>query len=860
MLTHTIVQLVDLSRRHALTVIALCVLAAVSCGWYAANHFKMNTDVNQLLSADLEWRKQEAVLEKAFPQNVDTTVVVIDGDTPDAAENAAAALTEKLRTMPDKFSSVERPDSIPFFRKNGLLYLEPEKLAGILEQLVQAQPMLGMLASDPSLRGLLNMIGLMLQGLQHGQTDYSRLDQPLTKIAETIEDALAGQDRPLAFQSMAAGDETPSLRDLQKFIMTKPVLDYTALEPGHAANNALRAAAQALNLTPENGVRVRLTGSVPLNDEEFASVAEGTGLATILSGVLVFLLLLWALRSLRLVLPILLTLTVGLVITSAFALFAVGSLNLISVAFAVMFIGIAVDFGIQFGVRYRDQHHQDPEHGRAMQRTAAVIAIPLAMAAGSTALGFLAFIPTDYRGVSELGLIAGAGMLIAFVLNITLLPALLTLAQPPAEKEAIGYRWAAPLDVFLIKQRRAILAVSIALALLGAGIMTQLRFDFDPLHLKDPQTESVSTLLDVMKDPDSGFYKIGMLRPSSQEAQDLAATLEKLPEVDHVMTLASFVPDGQDAKLAMIADTRMLLEPTLNLPATQKPPTDQEIFDSIRKTSAALKAVASQHPSAVRLAKALDDVLAKNDPALLPRLQKNLIGVMQSKLEMVKQTLSAERVTVENITEDLRRDWVTPDGRWLVQAYPKGSPPEHDALVAFTKAVRQVAPDAAGTPISIQESGHTVTSAFMYAGIYALAAIGLLALLILRRTSDVLRLLAPLILAGILTLATIVVIGLPLNFANIIALPLLLSLGVSYAIYFISYWRAGMNNPLQSSMARAVLFSAATVLVAFGSLALSTHPGTSGMGKLLTVALLYSLICTFFVLPALLGPSKTDKD
>jgi predicted RND superfamily exporter protein len=135
----------------------------------------------------------------------------------------------------------------------------------------------------------------------------------------------------------------------------------------------------------------------------------------------------------------------------------------------------------------------------------------------------------------------------------------------------------------------------------------------------------------------------------------------------------------------------------------------------------------------------------------------------------------------------------------------------------------------------------------------------LMLLLVLRNLRDVVMLIAPLILAGILTLATIVAIGLPLNFANIIALPLLLSLGVSYAIYFVSYWRSGMTEPLQSSMARAVLFSAATTLVAFGTLGLSSHPGTSGMGKLLTVALLYSLTCTFFVLPALLGLTKADR-
>jgi predicted RND superfamily exporter protein len=232
---------------------------------------------------------------------------------------------------------------------------------------------------------------------------------------------------------------------------------------------------------------------------------------------------------------------------------------------------------------------------------------------------------------------------------------------------------------------------------------------------------------------------------------------------------------------------------------------------------------------------------------------------MASRIAAIKDVLSAAPVTVDSITDDLKRDWVSADGQYLVQIHPKGNARDHNTSIAFTQAVRAIAPDAAGVPISIQESGKTVTSAFIQAGIFALISIAILAFIVLRNFIDVIILLIPLILAGILTLATIVIIGLPLNFANIIALPLLLSLGVSYAIYFVSYTRSGLIFPLQSSMARAVLFSAATVLVAFGSLAISPHPGTAGMGELLTVALLYSVATTFLLLPALLGSHKRDK-
>ena len=857
MLTSLVVALVSWSQRRAALVITFALALTLACGFFAAGHFKINTDINQLLSEDLGWRQQEKAMEKAFPQKVDTLLVVIDGDTAGDADRAAAALADAMSARKDLFSMVARPDALPFFRANGLLFLDKDALKDALARIVQAQPLLGMLTSDPSLRGLFDTFTLMAQGAMAHQIDPALLERPFAAMGTSIDAALAGQDRPLTLQSLAPSD-TSLPHEKRRLILSKPILNYNALEPGKAADDAVRALAQSLQLTPNHGVRVRLTGPVPLSDEEFASIANGTGMATALSGILVMMLLLLALRSLRLVAPILFTLAAGLVITTAFALAAVGSLNLISVAFAVMFIGIAVDFGIQFGVRYRGQRHREPDHVKAMKRTAGLIALPLGMAAGSTALGFFAFIPTAYRGISELGLIAGAGMLIAFVLNITLLPALLTFAQPPAEPDEVGWKALAPVDRFMTKHRRQILVGAAVLAFGGFAIALHLRFDFDPLNLKDPHTELVSTLLDLAQDPDFGVYSADILRPSLPEAEELAAKLAPLPESGRVMTLASFVPADQNAKMALIGDTRTLLAPTLSLP--RKPaPRDAEIYASLGKLTAMLKML-SGNEAAQKLAAALDRVAERHDPALLQKLQHDLVDALRTELDGIRFMLNPRHVTEKDIPPDLRRDWVTEDGRYLVQAYPKGNPRDTDTLAAFTAAIRKVAPDAGGSPVSIYESGRTITKAFFDAGIYALIAIVLLALAILRRPGDVARMITPLILAGILTLATIVAIGLPLNFANIIALPLLLSLGVSYAIYFVSSWRAGVENPLQTSMARAVVFSAATVLVAFSSLALSSHPGTAGMGELLTIALVYSLGSTFFVLPALLGPCKKVRD
>ena len=857
MLSKTIVWLVSASRRFAFVVIALALAASVMMGIYVADHIKINTDINQLLSANLGWRQQEQALEKAFPQTVDRLVVVVDGDTPDLAEDAATTLTEAMQNKPELFKNTYRPDNIPFFRKNGLLFMDKNFIGDMLDMMVQGQPLLGSIAADPSLRGLFNTLNLVLMGLQQNQFEYEKIDQPLMKFSDTIESVLAGQDKPLPFRSMVS-DKQPTLRDIRKVILTQPVLDYEALSPGEKASAAIRQIAAENKLTAEHGVHVRLTGSVALNDEEFASVADGATTATILSITSVLVILFLALRSARLILPILLTLTAGLIATTAFAMATIGSLNLISVAFAVMFVGIAVDFGIQFGVRYRDQRHQEPDNAKAMQATAHVIALPIAMAAGSTALGFMTFIPTDYSGVAELGLIAGAGMIIAFILNITLLPALLTLAHPAPEPEAVGFAWAAPIDAFLLRHRGKVLLATAMLAIGATFIAAQLTFDFDPLDLKDPKAESVATMFDLMRDPDANIYTVDILAKDLTTAKEVASKIEKLPEVDHIITLASFVPEEQEQKLAMIGDANFLLAPTLNPAEVASAPSDDEVVETIEKTVKALNELTPAHPATTKLAQTLSGVIDRRNHDMLQRLHDSLLKGLIGQLAQVRDILSVQPVSVDSITDDLRKDWVAADGRAKIEVYPKGNPHDHKVLAAFTDAVRQIAPEASGTAISIQESGKTITGAFTTAGIAAIIAIALLVFAVLRRPMDVVRLLTPLFLAGILTLATMQLIGIPLNFANIIALPLLLSLGVSYAIYFISYWRTGLTNPLQSSMARAVLFSAATTLVAFGSLSISAHPGTSSMGELLTIALLYCVLCTFLLLPALLGEPKVD--
>src|SRR5262249_2585258 len=250
------------------------------------------------------------------------------------------------------------------------------------------------------------------------------------------------------------------------------------LTPGKAATDAIRQAAAELNFSSHYRATLRLTGPVSIADEEYATLNEGAYVNTTIT-ILVVLTILWlALRSPRIILAVFVSLIVGLSITAAIGLALVGALNLISIAFAVLFIGLGVDFGIQFSVRYRAERHEVDDLQQALRNCARYVGAPLTLAAAATAAGFLSFLPTDYKGLSELGLLAGLGMIIAFLTSVTLIPALLKLLRPPGEPEEMGFKQLAPVDRFMERHRIPVIVGTGLAVAAGLPLLYWLQFDF----------------------------------------------------------------------------------------------------------------------------------------------------------------------------------------------------------------------------------------------------------------------------------------------------------------------------------------------------------------------------------------------
>jgi hopanoid biosynthesis associated RND transporter like protein HpnN len=862
MLQSVVVAIVRACTRFASLVVVLGLLLAVGAGYYASQHFAINTDINSLISQNLDWRQRDQQFDRAFDRDA-TITAVVEAKTPEMATAASDALFAKLKDNKTDFQSMQQLGTGEFFEKNGLLFLPTEEVAKITSQFESAAPLVEIMAGDPSIRGLTGALETGLAGVKRGQVKLDNTARPFNQIAQTVETVLNKGNASFSWRELVS-DEPLTDSDKRAFIEFKPILDYNALEPGKGATDAIRKAAVDLDFATKYQARVRLTGPVPIANEEYATVQEGAvvnGVGT----VLVVLLILWmALHSSKIIFAVFVNLFVGLALTTAAGLMMVGSFNLLSIAFAVLFVGLGVDFGIQYSVRYRSERYKYNDLSGALVLAAKRSAVPLSLAAMATAAGFLCFLPTDYKGISELGQIAGVGMLVAFLSSITVLPAMLKLLNPPGEEEPVGYAFLAPLDHFLEKHRVLVVGGTLLLALAGLPLLYFLKFDFNPMNLRNPRAESIATFLDLRKDPNTGANAINVMTTSEEQARQVEAKLEKVPEVLRVMSLDSFVPQDQQPKLKLIAQGAKVLNPALNPDQIDAAPSDKEnvdalksSVDNLRRTAGDAKgqgAVASR-----RLADALDK-LANADEATRNRAQDVFVTPMKIVFDQLRNALQAEPVTLKSLPPDLVSAWKSKDGIIRVEALPKGDPNDNDTLRRFAAAVLVAEPTAIGGPVSILKSGDTVVKAFIHAGIYALLVIGLLLWITLRRFVDVLMTLVPLLVAGAVTLEICVLIGLPLNFANIVAFPLLLGVGVAFKIYYVVAWRSGRTNLLQTSLTRAIFFSALTTATAFGSLWLSSHPGTSSMGKLLALSLVTTLAAVLLFQPALMGKPRNLRE
>ena len=852
------------SQRFAAAVVLAFVLATAGSLYYAAGHLGINTDTTDMISEQVAWRRAFIDYRETFPQYYRTILVLIEATTPEQADLVRDRLYASLREAPHLYPSILRPGGEPFFARNGLLYLSLDELEALADNLSDAQPLLGRLSSQLGLQTLLEMLAAVL--VSEPDLAEPRINALLRALNSAFDTSTEGRPRRVSWQRLV-GTDTSEAGTERRFLLLKPHLDFSGIRPAKAAIEDLRVRIAVLN-RESPAVSIKLTGSVMLEHEELESVTRGASLAGLLALLMVAGILYAAFRSLAVLAVSIGTLLAGLSGTAAFAALAVGHLNLISVAFAVLYIGLGIDFVIHFCLRYRELLAAGSEPHEALPATAGDVGTSLLICTVTTAAGFYAFVPTPFEGVGELGLISGTGMVISLFTTLTLLPALLALLgkriRPVAR--ARESRAAGVLES-LLARRRVLFAAAIVVAAISTILLPGLRFDNNPVHLRDPESESVRTFETLLENPDLSPLRLVVIAPDPEAARALSIRLSELPLVHRVIGLHTLIPLQQEEKLWVIDDLLTLIGPSLAV-RYDDAETDQSRLAALRAFQEQLRVAAARggNRQLDDLEAALSRFLARLDTQpqtaqaqSLKDLSTSLLGNLPLMLQRLDELLQAEAVGEASLPRELVTQWQSPDGRQLLTIFPTENLNDNLASERFVREVRGAAPNATGLPAVYLGAGETVLRAFQLAFVYALIMVTVLLLVFLSSVADTLRVLAPIVLAALMTAAATVVFDLPVNFANIIALPLLLGIGVDNGIHMVHRARTGLpggGGLLRTSTARAVLFSGLTTMCSFGNLAFSPHLGMASMGQVLILGMAMMLINTLILIPALVATRR----
>lgn len=868
---------VDGVRRHPIATLVGALLVTALLGLYTYRNLGINMDVGAMLSPDLPHQKTWNEITRAFPGSEDPLLVVVDAPTPERARDAALALRDRLAVETSLFASVDVPGEGPFFEKNGLLYLSAGELEKLADHLAEVQPYLAELRRDASLRGLFALLRRAADSLRTGDATVVELAPVFDRLSRSVDAELRGHSEPVSWREVILGQSLPEAT--RRVLVVQPIVNYAALIPAEESIARIHEIAQQIGLGGDSGVRVRVTGELALSSEELDTVTRGTALSGALSFVAVTAILFFGLRSWKLMAATSLTLSIGLVWTFAFATATVGSLNMVSVAFAVLFIGLGDDFGVHFCLRWQDLYGKGLDSAGALRETARDVGLSLLLCAVTVAIGFLAFAPTDYVGVAELGVISAGGIILSVISSLTLLPALITLMKPPLPKPRVRRppsAWFSRVVSFPVRRARAVRIGAAVLALACVPFLLKVRFEYNPLRLRVQTADSVTAFNDLLATDGQSPWSVTVLAKDRAAADAVAARLGKLDTVDHTMTLSDLVPTDQEAKLAILEDVALFMAPPPTADRVPRQPTAEEELAELRNFVATTEEMPATLDAKTRVAldklrAAVSGLVGKlsAEPeaaraASLRRLEKSVVGTLPEQVQRIETALQAEPVEASDLPPELVRDTVAPDGRVRVDAYPKEDLGRDDReLQRFADSAVAALPEATGIAITTVESARVVVKAFREALLGAALAITLLLLVLWRRLSDTLIALAPLALSAALLAAFGVIFDLPFNFANVLVLPALLGIGIDSGIHLVHRWRhlGAEGDPLlETSTARGVVQSTLTTIASFGTLAISPHPGMASLGLLLTIGLSLILVANLILIPALVaGRSGSAK-
>ena len=863
-------------------ILGLALLLSVLSVCYTVRNMEFLTGRDDLMPKSAPFQVDYRAYRAEFGDQ-EEIVAVVESDDAERSTKAADALYARLQQEKGVYREVFYPGGLPYFRKNGLLFMPLNDIKKLRTTLTMAAPVLKDLAAAPTVQTLFTSLTRQIDGYL-AAPDPATL-KSLIFMLTTLDKGFKGFDGKNSAMSMdsflkGGGDGTPTMLESagkQQVITMLPVKDQGSFVPAEKAIKATRAALNDILAKPEfKGIKAGLTGVPVLEYEEMATSQRDLKIATVLSLTLTVILLLFAFRGLLNVIAAMVSLIVGICLSFGFATLTIGHLNILSMVFAIMLIGLGVEYGIQVVLRYQEELKGGASGLAAIETGLATNIRSIIMAAATVALAFATFAFTDFKGIAELGIIAAGGVFICVLATFTVLPAMLILLERFRKPGSIVVNAPQknagephPFLRVLFNSPRTVLGATLLLSVVCIYPAMRTQFDYNLMNLQAKGLQSVEYAYKLMRSKENSGYFAVVTAQNASDARQLTERLERLPAVDHVVSLLSLVPDQQPAKLAELAALRQIMDTVKpapyeeNLRVMELPAVFEHFRDRVNKLKIALE---SNHAVEAKPVKAflgtLDGFFAslekekdKNALGMLRGFQSGMFAELPEKLLMLKGSLEAAPVTAADVPEQLRSRFVGKTGKLLLQVAPRNEIFEHGPLREFVTQVKSVVPVATGEPIMVYESLTVLRDSYLKAFGYAFIGIALILLINFKSIRFALIGSLPLAAGLLLMIGSMWLAGIRFNSANIIVLPLILGVGIDSAIYIINRYRQGTESPAQVAMSSAgigVFLNALTILFSFGALMVAHHQGVFSIGAVMSLGMVASVAVFMVFLPALL--------
>lgn len=882
-------RLVRLScRRPAVTVAISLLLAALSIA-YTTHALTFKTSTRALLPQDAGYVIRYAEYAKEFGE-LEDIVVVVEAGSFEGARAYAARLTEELKGSEVKFHRVAYRIDPTRFEGRQLLYLSTAELREIRDKIFDHQEFMESFAGDPSLARLLEGVNTqMAAAFVSNLFDIGLQDRDLpvdTRFLRVLLDQMASRlERPAPYRSpwgtlFSFGEDPPD--DAGYFLSEDKSLLFILVETppsqkgsfmgDQAAIETIRGAVARLRPAFPN-VQAGVTGAPALSNDEMTAAFHDSGVADVLAFALT--LLVMTLAFVRVGKPLLMlgVLAVTMAWSMGVVTLTVGHLTLFSVMFISIVVGIGIDYGIYYLFRYEEEIFLGRNLREALELTAARTGPGMLIGALTAAGTFFVLMLTDFRGIQELGFIAGIAILLAWVGMITLFPAALMLVDRHHADRPRGHRPRAhqlerlrvPFLDRLVTYPRTIL--------IGAGLLTafslwavpRVGFDYNVLNLQAKGTESVAWERRILSTTGrSGFT--GLSSASSlEELRAKQAAFEKLPSVSETESVLRVIPDDQAEKIAVIRSFAPLVAP---IRVGRSSPVELDrlktaLADIKRRFDVVAVEAGAKLPAEVRVVRektiAVQRLLARSNrdsaEAALNYLQAQLYRDFVSKFYSLQRNLGPTAVTIKDVPEEIRRKFIGETGRFLIQIHPKVDTWEKAGAAQFVRDLRTVDPDVTGPPVITYEATTLMERAYLTGSAYAFVLVGGLSFFMIRRLRASLLGLVPMVLGVLWTIGLMYVCGVKFNLANIWGLPLIIGTAAEFGLNVILSHLEGRahGGPLVArSAVLGVTLNGITTMVGFGSLMIASHQGIFSLGLLLTLGSACGLAAALLVLPVVL--------